>query len=152
MKSLYSASTFIFFNSIAYFILTKPELFTKYKKYEKSRLNTFKIKSYQKKLIEYMDNKNPYLNPLLSLTDLANALLIPHRELSQIINETCHQHFYDFVNQYRIEESKRLLKDSSNGEKTILEIAYSIGFNSKSAFNTAFKKHTSITPTEFRNN
>ncbi len=99
-----------------------------------------------------MENDKPYLNPSLSLTGLANDLSIPHRELSQIINEEFGQHFYDFLNRYRVDESKRILKDPVNSKNTILEICYSVGFNSKSAFNTAFKKHTGITPTEFKNN
>lgn len=152
MSSLYSASTFVFINIIAFGVLSKPEYFTRIKKYEKSGLKTAEKKIYKNKLINYMELEKPYLNSSLSLVDLADAISISHRELSQIINETFQQHFYDFLNHYRIEESLELLKDISNGRKTILEIAFSVGFNSKSAFNKAFKKHTGHTPSEFKNN
>jgi AraC-like DNA-binding protein len=65
--------------------------------------------------------------------------------------QSFNQNFRDFINKYRIEESKFLLKNKSNGNKTILEIAYEVGFNSKSAFNAAFKKFTGLTPKEYRN-
>jgi len=68
--------------------------------------------------------------------------------LSQIINESKNINFYDYVNSYRISEAKDLL--SSNCDKTILEILYEVGFNSKSAFNTAFKKFTSVTPSKYK--
>ena len=67
--------------------------------------------------------------------------------LSHVINASFNQNFRDFINSYRIEESKsRLVQDDMN----ILNIAYEVGFNSKSAFNTAFKKFTGMTPKEYR--
>ena len=61
------------------------------------------------------------------------------------------QNFYDYVNGCRIEEAKRLLQDAIHRKKTVLNILYEAGFNSKSAFNLAFKKYTGMTPTEFKN-
>jgi AraC-like DNA-binding protein len=60
-----------------------------------------------------------------------------------------HQNFYDYVSKYRIEEAKKLLVDSINN-KTVLEVLYQVGFNSKSSFNTAFKKFTGVTPSHFK--
>lgn len=80
------------------------------------------------------------------------SIAIPARELSVLINQNLNQHFYDFINSYRIENAMQILKDTSKNKVTILEILYEIGFNTKSSFNTAFKKHTGNTPTEFRNN
>ena len=71
------------------------------------------------------------------------------RWLSQIINEELNKNFYDLVNYYRIEEAKKLLV-SVNGERTILDIAYDVGFNTKSSFNRAFKKQTRMTPSQFK--
>jgi AraC-like DNA-binding protein len=72
------------------------------------------------------------------------------RDLSVLINQNLHQHFFDFINEYRINAAKEILRNPSKKEFTILEILYEAGFNSKYSFNTAFKKHTGLTPTQFR--
>ena len=72
-------------------------------------------------------------------------------DLSVLINHHLNQHFFDFINEYRIQKAMQILKNPSKKKLTILEILYEVGFNSKSSFNTAFKKHTNQTPTEFRN-
>lgn len=102
-------------------------------------------------LKKYMMDKKPYLDQSLTIQDLANQTNIPVRELSILINLHMQQHFFDFVNQYRIENAMEILRNHSKSELTVLEILYKVGFNSKSSFNTAFKKHTSITPSEYRN-
>ena len=98
----------------------------------------------------YMANEEPFLDASLSVQSLSDKLEIPSRELSVLINQELKQHFFDFVNDYRIEKSKQILEDSSKNKLTILEILYEVGFNSKSSFNTAFKKHTGVTPTSYR--
>ena len=102
------------------------------------------------KLISYMETEKPYLNPSLSLRNLADQMEMNSRELSIIINQKLNQHFFDFVNGYRIKEAMDILVDPAKTDETVLEILYEVGFNSKSSFNTAFKKHTGKTPTEFR--
>ena len=102
------------------------------------------------KLKKYMADEKPFLNPALTIQDISKEIDIPVRELSVLINHRLGQHFYDFVNTYRIENAMKILKDSSKSKVTILEILYEVGFNSKSSFNTAFKKHTGNTPTNFR--
>lgn len=102
------------------------------------------------KLKQYMVEEKPFLNPLLTIQDVAAAIQIPVRDLSLLINHTLQQHFYDFVNGYRIEKAMDILKDVTKSKVTILEILYEVGFNSKSSFNTAFKKHTGNTPTSYR--
>ena len=102
------------------------------------------------KLISYMETEKPYLNPSLSLRNLADQMGMNSRELSIIINQKLNQHFFDFVNGYRIKEAMNILVDPAKKGETVLEILYEVGFNSKSSFNTAFKKHTGKTPTEFR--
>ena len=102
------------------------------------------------RLKKYMANEKPFLDPDLTIHYISNSLDIPVRELSVLINHQLGQHFYDFVNAYRIENAMEILKDSSKNEVTILEILYAVGFNSKSSFNTAFKKHTENTPTAYR--
>lgn len=104
------------------------------------------------KLKQYMVEEKPFLNPSLTIQDVAVAIEIPVRDLSLLINHKLEQHFYDFVNTYRIENAMDILKDAAKSKVTILEILYEVGFNSKSSFNTAFKKHTGDTPTSYRKN
>lgn len=98
----------------------------------------------------YMIEDEPFLDPSLTVKSLSEKISIPHRELSVLINQELGQHFFDFVNGYRIEKAKSILKDNTKTKLTVLEILYEVGFNSKSSFNTAFKKHTGQTPTAFR--
>ena len=107
-------------------------------------------KSGMEKLRLYMIEKEPFINSELSLQDLSFQLKMPPRTLSSIINNQIGQHFFDFVNEYRIDKAKELLKNVSNNKLTIQQIFYDVGFNSKSSFNTAFKKQTGVTPTEFK--
>lgn len=102
------------------------------------------------KLKQYMTEEKPFLDPSLTIQDVSKGIAIPVRDLSLLINHKLDQHFYDFVNTYRIENAMSILKDATKNKVTILEILYDVGFNSKSSFNTAFKKHTGDTPTSYR--
>ncbi|WP_223033362.1 helix-turn-helix domain-containing protein [Hanstruepera marina] len=102
------------------------------------------------RLKTYMKTNEPFLNPSLSVEELASQINVPTKELSILINHDLNQHFFDFVNSYRIEKAKELLISPEKKDFTILEILYEVGFNSKSSFNTAFKKYTGKTPTEYR--
>lgn len=99
---------------------------------------------------DYMVQKEPYLEPALTIQDLADQINMPVKDLSILINNHLDQHFFDFVNAYRIEKAMKILRDPARTKLTILEILYEIGFNSKSSFNTSFKKQTDLTPTEYR--
>jgi len=146
----------IFFiaNAVVYQGLKFPETFqyesNGKQKYEKNPVSDIEKEEYIKKLKELMTARKPYLNPTLSLSDLAYELKMPSFVLSQVLNLTAKQNFYEFINNYRIEESKRLLTSSNENNKTIIEILYQCGFNSKSVFNSAFKKYTRMTPSEFK--
>jgi AraC-like DNA-binding protein len=102
-------------------------------------------------LKNYMMDHEPYLAPSLTIQELANQINIPVRDLSVLINHHMNQHFFDFVNEYRIQKAMNILKNQSKNHLTILEILYEVGFNSKSSFNTSFKKYTELTPTAYRN-
>ncbi len=104
------------------------------------------------KLKNFMTSREPFLDASLSTYKLASQLKIPTRELSLLINRDLNQHFFDFVNGYRIKKAMEILQNSDKKDFTVLEILYKVGFNSKSSFNTAFKKHTQMTPTQFRKN
>ena len=100
---------------------------------------------------KYVIESKPYLEPSLTIQELSKQVNIPVRDLSVLINHHINQHFFDFINEYRIQKAMQILKNPSKSKLTILEILYDVGFNSKSSFNTAFKKYTNQTPTEFRN-
>jgi len=103
-------------------------------------------------LKDFMIAKEPYLDSSLTIQDLAEQLKMPVKDLSALINLYMNKHFFDFINEYRIEKAKEILKDPLQKELTILEILYQVGFNSKSSFSTSFKKYTGTTPTDFRKN
>ena len=97
----------------------------------------------------FLVTAKPYLDSELTLQKLSEQVDIPSYRLSQIMNSHLNQNFFDVVNRYRVEEWKRQIMDAPPS-RTIQEVAFSVGFNSKSSFNAAFKKHTGQTPTEFR--
>lgn len=129
-----------------------PEIFSvaSEPKYEKTRLPGSLKEKYKTELIQYMKNKKPFLDPTLSLKELAGKVSIPPHHLSQVLNTHLNQNFFDFINSYRIKESQRLLLEQNPDKKTILEVLYQVGFNSKSVFNSAFRKYTGMTPTQFK--
>ncbi|WP_278553667.1 helix-turn-helix domain-containing protein [Elizabethkingia bruuniana] len=101
-------------------------------------------------LKDFMKEKEPYLDSSLTIQDLAEQVEMPVKDLSTLINLYMDKHFFDFVNEYRIEKAMQILKDPFQKELTVLEILYQVGFNSKSSFNTSFKKYTGKTPTDYR--
>jgi len=145
---------FLFYASmIVYKGLGTPEVFNgldKNQKYKTSPLKEEDKKRYLQKMEVCMLEQKLYRESLLTLKDVAKKAGVPPHYVSQILNEILNEKFYDYVNRYRIEESKRILLSQSQNEKTILEVLYDVGFNSKSVFNNAFKKHVGMTPSEFK--
>jgi len=144
---------FIYFILLFYIAISNPLIFTKIE--EKPEAKTHIIPKHEayfllKKINDYMSQSEPFLNPELSLKQLAAELKTPERLLSGVINQYSNQNFYDFINNFRIEKAKKLLAEDTLKKSTIQEIFYDSGFNSKSTFNLAFKKSTGITPTEFK--
>jgi AraC-like DNA-binding protein len=142
--------------AMGYLGLRQPEIFSgvadtkESKKYERSGLTEEKAQLLYEKLVHLMETKKPYTDSNLKLGQLAKMLAASPNHLSQVINEQVQQNFFDFINSYRIKEARRLIKDSSYQQLKLLSIAYDVGFNSKSAFNASFKKHTQMTPSQFR--
>ncbi len=97
----------------------------------------------------HMATEKPYLDTSIKLGDLADQLGWPKHELSKVINQGFGVNFFDFINKYRIEEFIQSKQLPDNQHSQILELAYSVGFNSKSAFNRAFKKETATSPSDF---
>lgn len=101
-------------------------------------------------LIMLMENEKPFLDPELSLFKLASQLMLPSHQLSYVINKGFNENFYQFINRYRIEEAKKMIQDSKMEHLSLIGIAFEVGFNSKTVFNTTFKKSTNQTPSEFK--
>ena len=99
-------------------------------------------------LKNYFENENPWLDPDLNIWDVAKNIGTNRTYVSKIINESCQCNFNEFVNNYRIEKAKQLLKKLP--EITIHEVSESSGFGSVNSFLRIFKKHEKCTPTEFR--
>ena len=99
---------------------------------------------------DYMLREKPFLNVDFTVYTLAEAVDIPRRNLSQVLNKGLSKNFYQYVNEFRIEEVKSLLKDPNHNKSTILDIALSSGFKSKSSFNSLFKQHCGMTPSQYR--
>lgn len=102
------------------------------------------------KLNRYMVEEEPFLDPSLTIYLLSKKINISTKELSLLINHDLNQHFFDYINSFRIRKAMEILSDPTKKELTILEILYDVGFNSKSSFNTAFKKYSGLTPTQYR--
>ncbi|MFK8007205.1 MAG: helix-turn-helix domain-containing protein [Saprospiraceae bacterium] len=157
-------SFFIFSIAVFIAILVKPELFhnfphqipipqsteEKKQKYESSNLQEQQKESYLKKLVQFVELNKPYLETELTLAQLSEQINIPSHYLSQVINEKLKCNFLDFINGYRIEEAKEKLADIKFNHYTIVAVAFESGFNSKSAFYSAFKKQVGATPSSYR--
>lgn len=137
---------FLIFFSLGFSNLFKGIEKSTTKDSEKESINLEQIES----MTFYMTTEKPYLNHLLTLDNLAGQLNLPPRTLSQNINRHFKQNFFEYINSYRIEESKRLLSLEENSKATMLDIMDKAGFNSKATFNTFFKKIVGLTPTQFK--
>ena len=136
--------------------LREKELFQAYsvdsKKYIKSGLNDELKIEILKKVLDVMEREKYYTNKLISLPDLAKKVNTSANNLSQVLNEKLNTTFFEFIANYRAKEAQDILSDKSNSNLKIEDIAELVGYNSKSAFNTAFKKYTGKTPSDFRKN
>ncbi len=102
-----------------------------------------------KNLEAHLKQNKPYTNAKITLNELAEQINVAPHLLSKIINEHYDQNFFDFINSYRVEEFKLLVQDTKYRHLTFLSLAFEVGFNSKTAFNRAFKKLTNLTPKEY---
>jgi AraC-like DNA-binding protein len=119
-------------------------------KYAKSGLSEEQLQNYKCQLTELMQSEQAYLNADLTLPKLAAQVSCPVNHLSQVINSGFNMNFFDYVNQYRIKDAKKLLNLDDGHLQAILSVAFEVGFNSNSAFYTAFKKSCGMTPVKYR--
>lgn len=122
-----------------------------FKKYENSSLSADEAKTIARRLNAYMEEKKPYQNPLYSVQDLSRDTETDYVDIAETLNGLLGQSFNDYINNYRIEEVKRLFRNPKYKKESILSIAFESGFNSKAAFYSSFKKFTGETPTHCRN-
>ena len=115
----------------------------------RKRIPDQKTDMLKNKLEELMQNEKPYLNNELSLPQLAQEMAISTHELSFLLNDGFGMNFFQYINKYRVEEAKQLMLSEKYRHLNILGIAYSAGFNSKTTFNTTFKKETGLAPSQF---
>ena len=101
-------------------------------------------------IVAAIQDEQLYKNPDLTLLDLSKKLSMPRHTLSQIINDGFGMSFCDFINQYRVDHFKKLIDEPENKNLTFLALAEESGFKSKSSFYRIFKKHTNMTPSDYK--
>ncbi len=129
-----------------FFQILKHEI--KQKRYERTLLAGVNTELIYTRVMELMKEEQLYKDMELNLKTVADLLAITPHQLSQFLNEHLNLDFRNFINRFRVEEAQRLLR--TDPEMSILTICFEVGFNSKSTFNTAFKKLSGLTPREFR--
>ncbi len=125
--------------------------FKKAEKYAGSKLSPTELNIFKDRLKNHMINNKRFLDSELNINDLSSELELSSKILSQVINEGYSCNFFDFVNKFRVESAKSIFINQVDKKMTIKEVMYDSGFNSKSSFNTAFKKFTKLTPSQFKN-
>ncbi|MEP2671535.1 MAG: helix-turn-helix domain-containing protein [Cyclobacteriaceae bacterium] len=137
---------------ISFLVLKNNNVFNldKKKKYTNLNLTPEEVERFKQKIVQVMEKQKPYLQTNFSLSQCAELTGIPGHILSYVLSESLKQNFLHFVNTYRIEEAKVALLDSRKQHLSIAGIAIDCGFNSLSSFNTAFKKFTGTTPSNYK--
>ncbi len=126
------------------------KIFQEDSRYKTHMLTPKIVKKYMLELLTVMKEEKPYLDPNMTVTKLAKRLGVSKEHISQTVNQCFYMNFNQFLNKYRIEEAKERLKDPKESQYVVFKIALDVGFNSKSTFNTAFKKFTGMNPSQYR--
>lgn len=120
------------------------------KKYKNTPLNTEESDYYHQQLQQIMQEEHPFLEPSLSLRQLAQRLDWHPNKLSQLLNDKIGKNFSEYINHYRVHTFMQLAQQPNNAHLSLLGLAFESGFNSKTTFNTFFKKETGMTPKQWR--
>lgn len=154
-----SAGAYILTAAImGYFALNQRAVFPFSEKYiteleqivEEKPVQTTVSESEKVRLVLWMEKEKPYLDPDLNLPGMAEKLGMTVHALSHLLNTGLGENFFQFVNRYRVAESQRLLTDPAFAHYSMVAIAFEAGFNSKTTFNTTFKRLTGMSPSDFR--
>ena len=144
--------TFLLVSALIFFSLSRSSLFEGLEDSTEPPQDNSEIDaSLVTKIENFMAQEKPFLDNLLTLEKLSSQLEMSPRTLSTIINRHFEQNFFEFINNYRVEEAKAQLSDESLRSKTMIDVMGDCGFNSKASFNTFFKKIVGSTPSQFRN-
>jgi YesN/AraC family two-component response regulator len=119
-------------------------------KYLKSSLTEGSKQRILDRIILEFEINHYYSNNLASLSDLAKKIGESPHHVSQVINEKLNKGFFELLAWYRIEEAKKIISDDHESKLIVEEVSEMVGYNSKTAFNNAFKKLIGKTPSEFR--
>lgn len=149
-------SMIFFIGLVSYFGFLQPQVFdgmsmdkvVGYRKYRSTGLTKEHSLELKQSLLDFMNKDRPHLSSEITLVSLAKQLNLSRHHMSQVINEHFDANFFDFINQYRVEEAKKLLKTEVH--LNISDVLYQSGFSNRVSFNKAFKKHTGVTPTAFK--
>jgi AraC-like DNA-binding protein len=147
------AVLFLFFalvTSALYIYKKKKRSVEKKAKYKGSSLNPYFAEACITRLKYLVEIEKVYFDAGITLQSLAGKMSIAPRQLSQLLNEKLDRNFADFINSYRIEEAKKILRGPGGARRKISAIAVEVGFNTMAAFYKAFKKHTDTTPSMFK--
>lgn len=144
--------------AISYVIINEPKTIQRaeekiglggFKKYEKSKLTQSEAENNVSILNKIMENTKPYLDSEFNLAQFSALSKISTHNISETLNGLIDQSFNDYVNNYRVEEFKKLALKKESKHFTILALAFDAGFKSKATFNAAFKKFAGETPSQF---
>ncbi len=144
------ATTWQILNRSDFFDSPSSFLFFPAVKYRKSSLSEANKEEILKKIKREMVDGTYFTNSLASLSGLAKQINESPHHVSQVINEKMNRNFFEMLAFYRVEHAKKLIRQDKQGKITVEELAELVGYNSKSSFNSAFKKYSSKTPSEYR--
>jgi len=131
-------------------VINKVKVGIKKGPYAKSSIENGEVMHLKERLNNLMRDTEPYLNKDLKMIEIASNLNISEHKLSQLLNVHLGTNFFEYVNKYRVNKARLLLKNPDYNKYTIETIARECGFNSKSTFNEAFKKMEGVTPSVFK--
>lgn len=141
---------------LAYFSIRQNRLFSQLflgevqSSYQSTKTTATELERDLQVLMAFIEKEKPFLDSDLSLTKLAEQVQIPQHRISQVLNTILGKGFYEFMNEWRFKEAKRLLTDPKKDHLTILAIAYEAGFGNKNTFNKVFKQLAGLTPSQYR--
>lgn len=146
----------ILYSAVAYglsFLIFKRDYIQKigHDKYKSNPISDDQTENIYTKVLTAVENDEQYKDSEISLKSMSNAINVSPQILSLVINQKSGKNFNAFINSYRIKEAKRMLEEESYSNYTVSSIAFDVGFNSISSFNSAFKKDTNTTPVLYRN-